>query len=1049
MIPHRITLTGFLSYRDEQEIVFDGSPLWMLSGRNGSGKSSIFDGFTFALFGHHRGGSQQVQELINKASNSLTVEFDFSIDQQRYRIRRTAKKNPRGGLSSTQQIFRADTIAETMEQSWAAISDTNRRKEFDEWIHDKIGLDYETFTSSVLLLQGRAEKLLDATPKGRAEVLAGIVDLEHYQRLHERADDTRKKLKGQVEQVESQIEHIHEVTDEQLRDLDARLLGAEELRALAEVEVEKWQRMEFEARKWEELQSRISRLHEQWKSANALLGDADNIEVEYQRLNELREVLPHINGIHQLLAEMEASGGRTKKHLGDRDQVRQQRDGKNRDLDLARQKRTTLQKQQTQDDQQRQQLDGQLRELAVVVERLKLFEDEQTRLVETENQLQRLPANARQAVAEAQTQLEGTQEKAAALPTLERFAASRAELEQHRQRLIESTSKEKNLRKQGEEAKKRHEKAKADHDTAAKAREAADARATELQTLLQQAKADLDEIQKLKGKKICRQCGQPLTANHLKEEKTKRERECTEAETAHGEAAKIQTEAKTLESKQFAEVRLADEALNQLRDSFRDATREIDQANRDVERCTTDCRKSYEAIPTRFQQLIAPSAPEDWSTTSYPKAADLAALRREAAEVEALRRRVREAEEAGRKGERLQSQAEASRQTLARLRKDLPSDDPVKIRGDFATAQSEETALKNRLAGAKKSLTENQNEIDRLQIEVTRIDKQVAEVETHLRGEEVHRKNGEDAIERARRSLPEKWQFQSRDAGMTVQHQWNVELQELEERNVGQRYQQLAQARMGLQGLKTDLAESEAQAKNFSEEARETVAVVKERLQQAKQSELEREKVSRGIQSEKSLLEQYREQRAKLSGDLLARQHDLKYYELLAKLLGRDRLQRHLVRVAERQIVDYTNGVLDRLSGGQLRLRICVKQEDGSSAERALELEAYNRITGDEPINISFLSGSQRFRVAVSLALGIGQYASRQHRPIESVIIDEGFGCLDREGRQVMIQELQNLRGQLKRILLVSHQEEFADAFPDGYRFVLEDGSTRVTRFQR
>ncbi len=85
----------------------------------------------------------------------------------------------------------------------------------------------------------------------------------------------------------------------------------------------------------------------------------------------------------------------------------------------------------------------------------------------------------------------------------------------------------------------------------------------------------------------------------------------------------------------------------------------------------------------------------------------------------------------------------------------------------------------------------------------------------------------------------------------------------------------------------------------------------------------------------------------------------------------------------------------------------------------------------------------------MSLALGIGQYASRQHRPIESVIIDEGFGCLDRYGRQVMIQELQNLRGQMRCILLVSHQEEFAEAFADGYHFTLEAGATRVTRFQK
>ena len=51
MIPQRIKLSGFLSYKDEQEIRFHESPLWMLSGANGSGKSSIFDAVTFALFG--------------------------------------------------------------------------------------------------------------------------------------------------------------------------------------------------------------------------------------------------------------------------------------------------------------------------------------------------------------------------------------------------------------------------------------------------------------------------------------------------------------------------------------------------------------------------------------------------------------------------------------------------------------------------------------------------------------------------------------------------------------------------------------------------------------------------------------------------------------------------------------------------------------------------------------------------------------------------------------------------------------------------------------
>src|SRR5215467_2605609 len=150
-------LKGFLCYRDEQEVLLDGSSLWMMAGLNGSGKSAVFDAMTFALFGAHRGGKQQIEELINHDSDRVHVEFDFALDGQVYQVKRTATRRAQGGANVTQQLYRlAPPPAPGGEGAKEAIPDTSRKREFDSWIGDHIGLTYETFTSSVLLLQGRA-----------------------------------------------------------------------------------------------------------------------------------------------------------------------------------------------------------------------------------------------------------------------------------------------------------------------------------------------------------------------------------------------------------------------------------------------------------------------------------------------------------------------------------------------------------------------------------------------------------------------------------------------------------------------------------------------------------------------------------------------------------------------------------------------------------------------------------------------------------------------------------------------------------------------------
>jgi DNA repair exonuclease SbcCD ATPase subunit len=167
-------------------------------------------------------------------------------------------------------------------------------------------------------------------------------------------------------------------------------------------------------------------------------------------------------------------------------------------------------------------------------------------------------------------------------------------------------------------------------------------------------------------------------------------------------------------------------------------------------------------------------------------------------------------------------------------------------------------------------------------------------------------------------------------------------------------------------------------------------------------------------------------------------------HKRLVELLGPDGLQLDQVRQAERRIVELANGLLGRVSLGELRLE---PPDPASTLPFDLKVR---RLGCPDPIGVGNLSGGQRCRVAVALALAVCRYACGQARPLESVVIDEAFANLDRDGRMAMVELFRDGRvadGVFRRIILVSHHDDVAAAFPIGYRLTNDAGTTTATRF--
>jgi DNA repair exonuclease SbcCD ATPase subunit len=1032
---------------DDQEVEFDSnSTLWMLSGLNGSGKSSIFDALTYALFGHHRGGGQHAHELINKDSDSLLVEFDFLLDGRPYRAKRTLRRKTGGGAAGTQQMFWLQT--DNGQARWVPIEGTGGKKEFDAWVEENIGLNYDTFTSSVLLLQGKAEKLLDSKPEGRREVLASIVDLDRYERLHQKADDERKRLDQMLKVLHHRLESLPPVSEAELTAAQQQIADATSTREQARLEVERLQGVEFQARAWGELQIRLAQSRQRWERAEDLLKDAIDIEEAMERLRELREALPHMQQVSNLRGVIHQTQTKIAELAKQRQKLVEQLAVTDNSIAQTRGKRES--RQRLLEDDERQLRDNGQRLLASTGRMAKLaeFEEQEAALQRLHAELKPLPPDPVAVVRAARERCEQLNSVAQTVRLLERFQSKRDSLRQAVEREQKAQEAQKAVVQRGQEYKGEHEKLKPQLEEAIQKTRTATDDATEAKALLQQARDSLREITELGGAHVCRACGQPLTPGHLTAEKRRRTKSMQECEKNARQTQTALEAARTAEQRIQEQHKKSEKRLQDARDEFVSGKKDLEQAQADVTRLRDECTQTWEDLPEAHRQRVSPKPAADWLATAYPSDAELGEVRAEAGKLPAAKQSLLASEKVQEQWTTLKSQESALQATLKRLCADLP-EDHAGLRGEHSELQTTSAALQQTIETHRVALKENDRDLDRLTKERDKTHQQWVEACGLIKQQEDSQHRADDNLTTTLKLLPASWQAHTAKVGLVELSGWQKELHDLEASRAEERGKELQQARHNLDVLKRDYQALEQEQENYPAEARQELAVIQAQLTAAKSRNRSCDDALGEAQKRLSLLERDLQQRREIEADYVTTEGEYATQKVLTELLGRERLQLHLVRQAERQVVEHANAVLDRLSGGQLYLKLSGVADGDASSGKALDLEAYNRSTGEKPINVAFLSGSQKFRVAVSLALGIGQYASRQHRPIESVIIDEGFGCLDNQGRQVMIQELQNLRGQMRCILLVSHQEDFAEAFTDGYHFRLDGGATKVTRFQR
>ena len=322
MIPISLGIRNFLCYREGVPTLdFTGIHVACLCGPNGHGKSALLDAITWCLWGKARGKTQD--ELISYGADEASVELDFLARDTHYRVLRS---HARGGGRRRQGV--TDLQLQVVSSDGPQPITGNMVRETQARIDQIVGMDYDTFTNSAFLLQGRADEFTNKIPSERKAVLAKIIGLELYDRLQDRAKerfssnaDTVRELEGALGEMHRQAEVIGDpseqlaIVQENLsrleRQLEQQTRETGDIRAkVAELERQMAQleevRQNIEALRLEigQLESTEAASRTRIQQLEALLAKGDTIRQGNVRLDEVRRKFETLEGARQAYDEL-------------------------------------------------------------------------------------------------------------------------------------------------------------------------------------------------------------------------------------------------------------------------------------------------------------------------------------------------------------------------------------------------------------------------------------------------------------------------------------------------------------------------------------------------------------------------------------------------------------------------------------------------------------------------------------------------------------------------------------------------------------------------
>ncbi|MBF4562025.1 SMC family ATPase [Microbacterium sp. VKM Ac-2870] len=225
---HRLELTGFGPFRDRQLVdfdAFDDDGLFLISGRTGTGKSSILDGVSFALYGtvpRYEGGEKRLRSDHSHLTDPTEVRLEFTVGDRRWRVTRAPEYDrpaKRGGGLTTEPA-RAE-LDEFVDGVW--VGRAAKPRTVGEALGEVLGLNAAQFQQVILLAQNKFSRFLLAPGDERQTLLRTLFGTRRFEQYRDQLEQQRRDVQSSWE---AKTERVRTLLGEAERLAEDHVFGA-------------------------------------------------------------------------------------------------------------------------------------------------------------------------------------------------------------------------------------------------------------------------------------------------------------------------------------------------------------------------------------------------------------------------------------------------------------------------------------------------------------------------------------------------------------------------------------------------------------------------------------------------------------------------------------------------------------------------------------------------------------------------------------------------------------------------------------------------------